>query len=57
MIYSELIEDYFLTNINDDLFTDDSHEKQEEEDQLSLSKKMLQLVTYTTRIFFISAYD
>ena len=51
MIYSELIEDYFLTNINDDLFTDDSHEKQEEEDQLSLSKKMLQLVTCSTRIF------
>ena len=51
MIYSELIEDYFLTNINDDLFTDDSHEKQEEEDQLSLSKKMLQLVL-TLREFF-----
>lgn len=30
VIYSELIEDYFLTNINDDLFSDDNIEKEED---------------------------
>ena len=49
VIYSELIEDYFLTNINDDLFSDDNIEKEED---LNSSSKFRKCVVNPKSLFF-----
>ena len=47
VIYSELLEDYFLTNIKDDLFKDTDEADEDDDSMTSCSKCSAMLVSVT----------
>ena len=56
-IYSELLEDYFLTNINGDLFGDDDTKENMEEETATMGTNVADLivmVTHTIHELFFS---